>query len=269
MKPCFQTAVAMSVDLYTRFSVKLTKNSNSVKLRFEKFIDDVTNEWSIDELSKVKLVDEKDLNKVLEFNESIVQKLPKPNDKTLSKDIFNSCDAFLFLYIAISDSYLSSRRIPLELSITSDLPVGAGLGSSSSYTVGLTAAIFKAFELPTEPTVINQWAFQTDKIFHGRPSGIDNSICTFGGALMFRSGKIVEHLPKVQSLPVILVNTKVGRNTKAMVEKSRNKYNKFTEIMENVMSAMDGISVRAWEMIKNNDGYQDFPVILKTNKQFL
>lgn len=249
----------MSVDLYTKFLVRVTENSNRVQLKFVQFVDNVTNEWSITELSQIKLNDDKHINQVLEYNDSIVEKLPKP--ESASKDIINSCDAFLFLYIAISDSYLSSRRIPLELEVSSDLPTGAGLGSSSSYTVGLTASIFRAFGLSPERQVINEWAFQTDKIFHGRPSGIDNSICTFGGALMFRNGQIVEHLAEVQSLPVILVNTKVGRNTKAMVEKSRNKYNKFTEIMENIMSAIDGVAVRAWKLIKEGQGLQDFPVI--------
>ncbi|CAG2117314.1 unnamed protein product, partial [Medioppia subpectinata] len=136
-------------------------------------------------------------------------------------------------------------------------------------TVGLTASLLKAFGLNFELNLVSEWAFQIDKLFHGRPSGIDNSICTFGGALLFRSGQIVEKLPKVQSLPVILVNTKVSRNTKALVEIARRKYDRFTAIVDNIWSAIDGISMHAWKLIQQNTDFQDFSTLFEMNQHLL
>ena len=252
----------MSVDLHTKVMIKALNDSNAVKLNLN---GKTSIEWSIQSLIDLKLSEVNQKPKtVIEFNDSLAERLSKLEDKTFSKDVIDSCSAFLFLYLGISDSFINSKRIPLEISVSSDLPIGAGLGSSSSYTVGLTAALFKVFGLCPELSVISEWAFQIDKLFHGRPSGIDNSICTFGGALLFRSGKIVEHLPEVQSLPVILVNTKVPRNTRAMVERVRHKYNKYTEIVENILSAIDGISVNGWKLIQQQKDFQDFEVVFKS-----
>lgn len=73
-----------------------------------------------------------------------------------------------------------------------------GLGSSAAYNVSLAAALLKLFghisttesnscrqqevESPSleDARIINAWAFNAEKIMHGTPSGIDNSICTFG-----------------------------------------------------------------------------------------
>jgi hypothetical protein len=32
---------------------------------------------------------------------------------------------------------------------------------------------------------VNRWAFVSEKILHGNPSGVDNSVAVFGGALAY------------------------------------------------------------------------------------
>jgi len=53
---------------------------------------------------------------------------------------------------------------------------------------------------------------------HGNPSGLDNSIVTYGGAVLFRKGEPFSHL-KCSEIRVILVNTEVPRSTKDLVAK--------------------------------------------------
>lgn len=80
--------------------------------------------------------------------------------------------------------------------VTSDLPIGAGLGSSAAFCVSMSGALLTAagavgngvgsgageWELfgKDDLELVNQWAFQGEKIIHGKPSGIDNSVSTFG-----------------------------------------------------------------------------------------
>lgn len=75
----------------------------------------------------------------------------------------------------------------------SKLPVGAGLGSSASYNVCLTAGLLRFFKMGDPNSyasetsyseehlqTINKYAFQAERIMHGTPSGIDNTVSTFG-----------------------------------------------------------------------------------------
>lgn len=46
-------------------------------------------------------------------------------------------------------------------------------------------------EFPSQQlSVINEWAFQCEKLLHGTPSGIDNCISCFGGVIKYSSGRM-------------------------------------------------------------------------------
>uniref|UniRef100_A0A8C4MKU1 Mevalonate kinase n=1 Tax=Equus asinus asinus TaxID=83772 RepID=A0A8C4MKU1_EQUAS len=163
--------------------------------------------------------------------------------------------AFLFLYLSICRK---QRALPsLDVTVWSELPPGAGLGSSAAYSVCLAAAFLAACEeIPNplkdgEPTsrwteedleLINKWAFQGERVIHGNPSGVDNTVSTWGGALRYQQGKI-SSLKRPPALKILLTNTKVPRSTKALVAGVRNRLLKFPEIVAPVLTSIEAISL--------------------------
>lgn len=70
-----------------------------------------------------------------------------------------------------------------------ELPIGGGLGSSASFAVSAASALLVLIGIVDADQknwkeenykLINDWAFQAEKIVHGTPSGIDNSVSTYG-----------------------------------------------------------------------------------------
>ncbi|XP_014393147.1 PREDICTED: mevalonate kinase isoform X2 [Myotis brandtii] len=111
--------------------------------------------------------------------------------------------AFLYLYLSICRK--RSALPSLDVVVWSELPTGAGLGSSAAYSVCLAAALLTLCkEIPNplkggeaagrwtaeDLEVINKWAFQGERVIHGNPSGVDNAVSTWGGALRYQQGKI-------------------------------------------------------------------------------
>uniref|UniRef100_A0A665TWS6 Mevalonate kinase n=1 Tax=Echeneis naucrates TaxID=173247 RepID=A0A665TWS6_ECHNA len=152
--------------------------------------------------------------------------------------------------------FIFSELPSLTVSVWSELPTGAGLGSSAAYSVCLAAALLSASgAIPTplkewdhtgrwcqeDLELINSWAFQGETIIHGNPSGVDNAVGTWGGMLRFLAGKIIP-LNRVPLLRILLTNTKVPRSTKVLVARVKDKINKFPSIMTPVLDSVDAIS---------------------------
>lgn len=100
----------------------------------------------------------------------------------------------LYLRFSITNCLIfpSNRDFPsCHIKIESDISIGSGMGSSASYSVCLSTAILilcgriTPSLLSEDKELINKWAFQAERIFHGKPSGIDNSICTYGEYFIF------------------------------------------------------------------------------------
>ncbi|MDE2692022.1 MAG: hypothetical protein OXI49_16080 [Acidobacteriota bacterium] len=82
------------------------------------------------------------------------------------------------------------RRWGLELRLRSQLPVGAGLGSSAAAAVGVVAAVRalagSRVRSPDELAAIEAAALEVERRQHGFPSGIDSGTVLRGGVLLVR-----------------------------------------------------------------------------------
>jgi len=81
----------------------------------------------------------------------------------------------------------------LEIKITSTIPVASGLGSGAAVSVALIRALSLALSEiegtsivhPLSDEQVNHFAYEIEKIHHGTPSGIDNSVITYARPVYF------------------------------------------------------------------------------------
>lgn len=155
--------------------------------------------------------------------------------------------AFLYLIAVLAPP---TTEQGLVLRARSTLPVGAGLGSSASFSAAMATALLLTFGHITSATdpasleTINAYAFMAEQVIHGNPSGLDNSVATFGGARSFRRGGAFETLEGFQSLDLLLTNTKVPRSTSVLVAGVGAKKTTYPTIVEPMLDAIDQISAR-------------------------
>lgn len=134
--------------------------------------------------------------------------------------------------ILIKDYFGTPSHIGFNIEINSQIPIGCGMGSSAAFSVALSAAFFKLINQRLDLKKVNEIAYLIEKKHHGNPSGVDNTISTYGGLLWFRKEsesfytysqiKLKRRLPRV-----FIFNTgKPEESTKEIVKTVADLYKK-------------------------------------------
>ncbi len=111
-----------------------------------------------------------------------------------------------------------------EIRITTTLPIAAGMGSSASVTVSLTRALSAFLGHPLGNEQVNQIAFEVEKLHHGSPSGIDNSVITYEKPVYYQKGKAIEMLRIAHPFTLIIADSGIQGSTARAVAGVRKRW---------------------------------------------
>lgn len=137
---------------------------------------------------------------------------------------------------------------PHVMTITSDIPRGAGLGSSAAVSVASTAALAAAAGIQLSKDEISRLAYEAEKIHHGTPSGIDNTISTHGGAVHFKRPDVTPF--SIPSFPLIIGDTRKERETKAIVLGVRERKEKIPHVYNPLLDVFGNVVNEAYQVLK-------------------
>jgi len=158
---------------------------------------------------------------------------------------------------------LKLKKIPAyHLELTSQIPMGAHLGSSAAVSVVSIAALLSHLKVKWDLDLVNKLAYEAEKVFHGNPSGADNSTITYGGLVWYRKEtpdlKIIHSLPF--SIPArltknfMVINTGTPtQNTKQMITKITSLFEKKPKLKEQFLTLQEQLVRELLPAIKNAD----------------
>jgi mevalonate kinase len=112
-------------------------------------------------------------------------------------------------------------RPPVEVEARAELPAGAGLGCSAAIGVAVLDAIDEALNQRRSREALGKAALAWEKVFHGNPSGVDNTMSAVGGIALFRRGEALEPLRANRPLHLAIGHSGESSSTKEMVASVR------------------------------------------------
>jgi len=105
----------------------------------------------------------------------------------------------------------------LDISIDSTIPVAAGLGSGAAVSVALIRALALHLDHPLTNEQVNDLAFEIEKLHHGTPSGIDNTVITYAKPVYFIKDKPIETFKVGKPFTIVIGDTGIPAPTKESV----------------------------------------------------
>ncbi|MDO8573745.1 MAG: hypothetical protein Q7R77_03275 [Candidatus Daviesbacteria bacterium] len=133
------------------------------------------------------------------------------------------------LKISKASRFALKKIPPYELTITSDIPIGAGLGSSAAVSAAYIGALLVFLKVKWDLNLINKLTFEAEKVFHGNPSGADNKTVIFGGITV----------PNKLAKNFVLINTgKPKESTKEMIELAKPRIEKILNDQERLVKEL-------------------------------
>ena len=148
---------------------------------------------------------------------------------------------------------LSNKGMRIE--VFPDIPRGMGLGGSAAIAVAIIRGLSNHFNLGLSDEEVNGMAFESEKIAHGNPSGIDNTMATFGQPLIYRTGEppLVERLNINENFSLVVGFSRHEGVTAKTVRNVREGWRKNTAMYEKIFDDIDDLVLKSVTAIQNND----------------
>jgi hydroxymethylglutaryl-CoA reductase len=148
----------------------------------------------------------------------------------------------------VADTHFSIR-------VSSALPRGMGLGSSAAIAVAITRAIAICQSIEITDADVNNIAFECEKLAHGTPSGIDNTISCLAIPMLFQNGEklIGNAIHLAEPLPIVVGLSHQPGSTHEQVAGVRRRREKNSQSYDAIFKQINNLSIEATSALLKKD----------------
>ena len=142
---------------------------------------------------------------------------------------------------------------PVDVEIKSQIPRSSGLGSSAGVFAALANELGKYLKVELEKNELVEFTNLGDKVVHGKPSGLDANTCIHGGYLSFRMSEGVKVLKIKTEIPILVVNTKISKDTGEMIARVAELYKNNRKKADEIFDMMEETAKGGIRALESND----------------
>lgn len=137
-----------------------------------------------------------------------------------------------------------------KIQVTSEIPPSSGMGSSAAISISIIRAFSSFLGRRLNDEQVSDFAYEVEKIHHGTPSGIDNTVISYQKPIYYRKGKPIKFLKIGEEFNVLIAYSGMPGNTREAVEGVRAGWLKEPDRYNQIFSRMGKITHEAKVIIE-------------------
>jgi len=146
------------------------------------------------------------------------------------------------------------KQVPsCTILVTSEIPPSSGLGSSAAISVSLIRAFSAFLGKRLSDEQVSDFAYVVEKIHHGTPSGIDNTVISHQKPVYYRKGDPFEFLEIGEEFSVLVVYSGFPGNTREAVDGVRERWQREPDRYNQIFTRIGDITNKAKRIIGGGD----------------
>jgi len=165
-------------------------------------------------------------------------------------------------------AHLEAPEPDAVLTLTSDLPIASGMGSGTAITVAAARALAGSLGTDLLPEVVSEMTYEVEKIHHGTPSGIDNTVIAWEQPVYFVRGAPPETFNIHTPFHLLIANSGIASSTREAVEEVHHRWEAAPSYY-NVIFDCIGAIARAARAAVEQGALEALGVLLNENQELL
>jgi len=152
-------------------------------------------------------------------------------------------------------AHLDLPSIDAVLTVQSNLPIAGGLGSGAAVSAAIVRAIAAFVGANLSPAEVSQLVFEVEKLHHGTPSGIDNTVIAYERPVYFVPGGVPETFSAGVPLHFLIAISGVASPTRQVVAMVRQRWQAAAVHYDFLFDRIGDLVEEAHEAIEAGDPY--------------
>jgi len=173
---------------------------------------------------------------------------------------------------AITYITLAELNVPLstglELVIESEIPLASGLGSGAAVSTAIVRALDAYFERALPAERVSALVYETEKMYHGTPSGIDNTVIALERAIHFTRQTGARAITIARPFCLVIAHTGIASPTKRAVGDVRRGWEKDPARYDKIFDEVGALVNRA-ESALARGANEELGALMDQNQELL
>jgi len=141
----------------------------------------------------------------------------------------------------------------LTITVTSTVPVARGMGSGAAVSTAIVRALASHYGQWLPSRAVSDLVYQTELLYHGTPSGIDNTVVAFGKPVYFVKDAGWEIFWPGRPFMLAVADTGIRSSTRVVVGELRGRYHADPALYEPLFDRAGRVAVSARASIERGE----------------